>query len=45
MQEDKLLSLKKEIMNHKIISFDLFDTLVFRDVCNPEDIFLLLNLS
>ena len=34
-------SIKKKILNHKIISFDIYDTLICRNVEKPEDIFSL----
>ena len=40
---DKLLSLKKEIVNHDVISFDVFDTLVVRPFFEPVDLFRFLN--
>lgn len=33
--------IKNKIDEHKIISFDMFDTLVRRNVANPSDVFLL----
>ena len=35
-------SLKNAIDSHKVISFDMFDTLVLRNVPRPEDVFLLI---
>ncbi len=35
--------IKKQIYEHDIISFDLFDTLVTRNVLNPTDIYSLMN--
>ncbi len=37
--------LKKEIQKHVVISFDLFDTLLLRDMLYPDDIFELLGLQ
>lgn len=39
-------NIKKEIVsaNHKIVSFDIFDTLVYRPFWSPTDIFYLLGL-
>lgn len=38
-------SLKKVIHRYEMVSFDIFDTLVKRDVRNPEDIFSLVQVS
>lgn len=35
----KLIELKENIENSDVISFDIFDTLIKRDVPNPEDLF------
>ena len=35
-------NLLKEIDNSDVVSFDFFDTLFMRKVCNPRDVFLLL---
>ena len=32
-------SIKKKIASYEIISFDIFDTMLLRDVPNPQDIF------
>lgn len=40
---DKLLAMKDEIINHDIISFDVFDTLVVRPFYEPIDLFKFLN--
>ena len=32
--------IKKEIDKHKVISFDIFDTLLLRPYINPTDLFL-----
>lgn len=37
--------LKDEIKKHKIISFDIFDTLIKRNVQNPHDIFSLVEIQ
>ncbi len=34
--------LKNEIVNHEVISFDIFDTLLTRDVPTPSDIFAII---
>lgn len=40
---DNLLKLKKEIISHDVISFDIFDTLILRPFYEPKDMFVLLN--
>lgn len=44
MELEKMFSesLLRKIEKHDVISFDLFDTLIHRDVEKPEDIFLLI---
>ena len=37
-----VLTVAKELLNYDIISFDVFDTLVFRSLQNPADMFVLL---
>ena len=34
--------MKNEIVNHDVISFDIFDTLLTRDVPAPSDIFAII---
>ena len=38
MEYEKIL-IKKKIRNAKIVSFDVFDTLLLRNVCRPIDVF------
>lgn len=42
---DKLENIKKEIMNEetKVVSFDIFDTLILRPFWNPTDLFIFLD--
>lgn len=40
---DKLLKLKKAIIENDVISFDIFDTLILRPFYKPKDLFVLLN--
>ncbi|MBD8497956.1 hypothetical protein [Paenibacillus arenosi] len=35
------VQLREQIMNHEIISFDIFDTLIMRKVLHPQDVFTL----
>lgn len=38
-------SLKHKIENHTYVSFDIFDTLLKRDVAKPQDVFLILGIQ
>ena len=40
---DKLIKLKNEIINSDLVSFDIFDTLVYRPLYEPKDLFIFLN--
>ena len=40
---DKLLKLKNQIINSDLISFDIFDTLIYRPLYEPKDLFIFLN--
>ena len=37
--EYEKMSIKKKIEDAKIVSFDVFDTLLLRNVCKPIDVF------
>lgn len=37
--------LEKEILKNKVVSFDIFDTLVLREVLNPTDIFRIVHIK
>jgi len=40
--QEKLLKIKYKLLKYKKVSFDIYDTLVKRDVGKPEDVFYLL---
>lgn len=40
---DRLMALKNKILENKIISFDIFDTLLVRPFYEPKDLFFLMN--
>lgn len=42
MTDIEIKTLKEAIENANVISFDIFDTLLFRKVNRPEDIFVML---
>lgn len=40
--KQELENLKQEILKHEVISFDIFDTLLLRNLLKPTDLFLLM---
>ena len=40
--QEKLLKIKYKLLKYKKVSFDIYDTLVKRDVGKPEDVFICL---